>query len=88
MLLHARDLVGMERMGQVDLEQRINRHQSLSALAPMSYAVLRVILERLRREGRLLDDHAPPLQTADGQLVQVELVERPPYASMRAHARP
>jgi glucosyl-3-phosphoglycerate synthase len=86
MLLHARDLVGMERMGQVDLEQRINRHQSLSALAPMSYAVLRVILERLRREGRLLDDHAPPLQTADGQLVQVELVERPPYASLRAHA--
>ena len=26
---------------------------------PMAYAVLRVILERLRAEGRLLDDHAP-----------------------------
>jgi hypothetical protein len=45
-----------------------------------------VILERLRHEGRLLDDHAPPLQTADGRLVQVELVERPPYASVRAAA--
>jgi glucosyl-3-phosphoglycerate synthase len=86
MLLHARDLVGVEGMAQVDLEQRINRHQPLSALAPMSYAVLRVILERLRSDGRLLDDHAPPLQTADGQLVQVELVERPPYATLRAHA--
>ena len=84
MLLHARDEVGIERMAQVDLDERQNRHQPLEALGPMSYAVLRVILERLRREGRLLDDHAPPLQTADGQLVQVELVERPPYASLRA----
>jgi hypothetical protein len=50
----------------------------------MAYAVLRVILERLRADGRLLDDHAPPLQTADGGLVQVEVVERPPYATLRA----
>ena len=56
------------------------------ALGPMAYAVLRVILERLRAEGRLTDDHAPPFQTADGQLVQVELVERPPYATLRARA--
>jgi glucosyl-3-phosphoglycerate synthase len=48
--------------------------------------VLRVILERLRSEGRLADDHAPPFQTADGQLIQVELVERPPYATLRARA--
>jgi hypothetical protein len=52
----------------------------------MAYAVLRVILERLRAEGRLLDDHAPPFQTADGRLIQVELVERPPYATLRARA--
>ena len=45
-----------------------------------------LLLERLRRDGRLLDDHAPPLQTAGGDLVQVELVERPPYASIRARA--
>ena len=43
-------------------------------------------LERLRAEGRLLDDHAPPLQTADGGLVQVEVVKRPPYATLRARA--
>jgi glucosyl-3-phosphoglycerate synthase len=86
MLLHARDLLGIERMGQVDLEVRRNRHQSLPQLGPMAYAVLRVILERLRQDGRLLDDHAPPLQTADGRLIQVELVERPPYASIRAPA--
>ena len=34
----------------------------------------------------LLDDHAPPLQTADGSLVQVEVVKRPPYATVRARA--
>ncbi|MGH2763483.1 MAG: glucosyl-3-phosphoglycerate synthase [Thermoleophilaceae bacterium] len=87
MLLHARDaLGGTEGMAQVDLEVRHNHHQSLPNLGPMAYAVLRVVLERLRADGRLVDDHAPPLQTADGQLIQVELVERPPYATLRARA--
>jgi glucosyl-3-phosphoglycerate synthase len=87
MLLHARDeLGGTSGMAQVDLDVRHNYHQPLPQLGPMAYAVLRVVLERLRRDGRLLDDHAPPLQTSDGQLIQVELVERPPYASIRARA--
>jgi glucosyl-3-phosphoglycerate synthase len=87
MLLHARDVLGgTDGMAQVDLEERHNRHQPLQALGPMAYAVLRVVLERLRAEGRLADDHAPPFQTADGQLIQVELVERPPYATLRARA--
>jgi glucosyl-3-phosphoglycerate synthase len=88
MLLYARDaLGGTGRMVQVDLDVRLNRHQPLRQLSPMAYAVLRVILERLRVEGRLADGPAPPLQTADGGLVQVELVERPPFATLRAHAR-
>jgi glucosyl-3-phosphoglycerate synthase len=87
MLLHARDLLGgTDGMAQVDLEERHNHHQPLRALGPMAYAVLRVILERLRAEGRLVDDHAPPFQSADGQLIQVELIERPPYATLRARA--
>jgi glucosyl-3-phosphoglycerate synthase len=87
MLLDARDaLGGTDRMAQVDLDVRLNRHQPLRRLGPMSYAVLRVILERLRAEGRLMDDHAPPLQTAEGGLVQVEVVKRPPYATVRARA--
>jgi glucosyl-3-phosphoglycerate synthase len=87
MLLHARDaLGGVERMAQVDLDVRRNYHQPLPQLGPMAYAVLRAILERLRRDGRLLDDHAPPLQTADGRLIQVELIERPPYAKIREPA--
>jgi glucosyl-3-phosphoglycerate synthase len=87
MLLHARDtLRGTDGMAQVDLDVRLNRHQPLQQLGPMAYSVLRVILERLRSEGRLVDDHAPPFQTADGGLVQVEVVERPQYATLRARA--
>jgi glucosyl-3-phosphoglycerate synthase len=87
MLLRARnELGGTEAMAQVDLDVRRHHNQPLLDLGPMAYAVLRVILERLREEGRLLDDPAPPLQTADGRLVQVELVERPPYATLRTRA--
>jgi glucosyl-3-phosphoglycerate synthase len=86
MLLDAREAVGVDAMAQVDVGERLNRHQTLPGLGPMAYAVLCVVLERLRRHGRLLDGHAPPLQTADGRLVQVELVERPPFLSLRAPA--
>ena len=61
MLLHARDaLGGTDGMAQVDLDVRLNSHQPLRELGPMAYAVLRVILERLRAEGRLLDDPRAP----------------------------
>jgi glucosyl-3-phosphoglycerate synthase len=87
MMLRARDeLGGTDGMAQVDLDVRQHHHQPLRDLGPMAYAVLRVILERLREEGRLLDDHAPPLQAADGRLIEVELVERPPFATLRARA--
>jgi glucosyl-3-phosphoglycerate synthase len=87
MLLHARDaLGGTDGMAQVDLDVRLNRHQPLRELGPMAYAVLSVVMERLRAEGRLTDAQAPPLQTADGGLVHVEIVERPPHAELHARA--
>lgn len=86
MLLDARRAVGVDAMAQVHVGERLNRHQPLPELGPMAYAVLRVILERLRREGRLLDGPAPPFQTAAGRLVQVELVERPPISSLHPSA--
>jgi glucosyl-3-phosphoglycerate synthase len=75
MLFHARDaLGGTDGMAQVDLEVRRNRHQPLSALAPMAREVLGTVMERLAADGRLLDEHREPP------------VERPPYATVRAHA--
>jgi glucosyl-3-phosphoglycerate synthase len=87
MLLHARDaLGGTDGMAQVDLDVRLNEHQPLARLGPMAYAVLQVIAERLRAEGRLLDDPPPPLQTGEGEVVQVEVVERPSHSALRACA--
>jgi glucosyl-3-phosphoglycerate synthase len=87
MLLDVRDaLGGTEGMAQVDLDVRLNYHQPLARLGPMAHGVLGVIHERLRREARLHDGPPPPLQTADGRLVQVELVERPPYTTVGSRA--
>jgi hypothetical protein len=48
------------------------------------------VLRRLRDEGRLSDTRAgealPPLQTADGRLVELELAERPPLQSVGSRA--
>ncbi len=63
--------VGLEGIAQVDLEEHRNRHQPLSALAPMAVTILATIAGRLEGEGRLSSDapaHAP--------------VERPPFASV------
>lgn len=87
MLLHARDLLGgTDCMAQVDLDVRRNRHQPLADLGPMAYAVLRVVVDRLRAEGRLLDDEPPPLRAASGELTTVDLIERPPFARLLAAA--
>jgi glucosyl-3-phosphoglycerate synthase len=62
--------VGLGAMAQVDLDVRQNTHQPLSALAPMAATVVKVVAERLAREGRL--DSA------------TSLVERPPLRTLRA----
>jgi len=86
MLLDARDVVGVDAMSQVQVGERLNRHQPLAELGPMAYAVLRVVVDRLRAEGRLLDDEPPPLRAASGELTTVDLIERPPFARLLAAA--
>jgi glucosyl-3-phosphoglycerate synthase len=72
LLLDVYAATGLDALAQVDLDVRQNRHQSLEDLASMAREVLAAVTSRLRREGRLID-HA-----------QVELLERPPLASLRA----
>jgi glucosyl-3-phosphoglycerate synthase len=61
---------GLEAIAQVDLGEHHNRHQPLSALAPMAGTVLATLAGRLEREGRLQGaEGAPP--------------ERPPLASVK-----
>ena len=71
MLIDVWHEVGLQRIAQVDLEEHHNRHQPLSALAPMALTVLATLARRMEQEGRLafgVGDHAPP--------------ERPPLASL------
>jgi glucosyl-3-phosphoglycerate synthase len=86
-LIDAYRAVGLAGMAQVDLDVRQNRHQDLDALAPMAFAILQAVAARLEREGRLVTE-LPSLFLAPeaGRLAEreVELVERPPMAELRA----
>ena len=68
--------MGADAIAQVDIGERRNPHQPLDALRPMADAVLAAVCERLRREGRLTADAAEAGR----------IVERPPFASLRAAA--
>jgi glucosyl-3-phosphoglycerate synthase len=72
--------VGLDGVAQVDLEEHRNRHQPLSALAPMALTVLATIAGRLEAEGRLT---ASASGEASGEAPPHAPVERPPFASVR-----
>ncbi len=74
MLIDAYREVGTGGLAQVDLDERRNRHQPLSALAPMAGAVLGAVTERLEAEGRL---QAEPGRSSP--------VQRPPLRSALQH---
>jgi len=68
---------GIGRLAQVDLDVRQNQHKSLAELEPMAEAVLRAVLSRVEREGRIaMVDAAAP----------VEIDERPPVAALPSAA--
>jgi glucosyl-3-phosphoglycerate synthase len=68
--------LGLARIAQVDLGERRNRHQPLTALTPMALQVLATVACHLREEGRLQDGGADP--PVDG------LLRRPPLLSVQA----
>lgn len=85
LLIDAYRLVGLDGIAQVDLGVRQNRHQSLSELGPMAYAVLCAVTRRLEEEGRLHDDGHDAFLVAHGDSLtprNLGLVERPPLACM------
>lgn len=87
LLLDAYRAVGLNGLGQVDLDVRQNAHQPLLDLGPMAYAVLRAVASRLEREGRLngpLPASFLSPTTGHPTTLEGELIERPPAASLRA----
>ncbi|MDQ3587885.1 MAG: glucosyl-3-phosphoglycerate synthase [Actinomycetota bacterium] len=79
LLIDACERCGIQGLAQVDLDQRQNRHRSLSELAPMAAAVTDAIVSRLDTDGRLVDR---PDRAALAGLMPPAVV-RPPAASLR-----
>jgi glucosyl-3-phosphoglycerate synthase len=54
-LIDAAERVGIEGLGQVDLERRVHRNQELEGLSRMSFVILQAVMKRLeeRRRARL-----------------------------------
>ena len=50
--------LGLRAIAQVDLEERVHRNQSLSALSQMAFAIIQVVVQRLQEKNRvqLLDE--------------------------------
>ncbi len=86
LLIDAYAEVGLDGIAQVDLDVRQNAHQTLAELGPMASAVLHAVGSRLRREGRLSGDWAPPLAPLVGAGDGGGPVERPPLGQLRATA--
>lgn len=99
LLIDAARARGTASLCQVNLESRRNRHQPLRDLGPMAYAVLCAVVSRLEHEGRMQPSEerqdrasqgylAPLASGLDGRLEEhpVELVERPPHATLVAAA--
>jgi glucosyl-3-phosphoglycerate synthase len=85
LLIDAWREIGVEGLGQVDLDVRQNRHQTLEDLGPMATAVARAILIRLRREGRLNGEIAKVLHAPVGDrldTLSAEISERPPATAI------
>jgi nucleotide-binding universal stress UspA family protein len=101
-LIDALERVGIEGLGQVDLERRLHRNQELEGLSKMSFVILQAVMKRLeeRRRARLFAELGSTMKlprSGHGRLsLEVQEIadqERPPmiripeYLERRQSAR-
>ncbi len=86
-LIDAAERVGIEGLGQVDLERRVHRNQELEGLTKMSFVILQAVMKRLeeRRKTRLFAEMGSTMKlprSGKGQLslevIELADQERPP----------
>ena len=53
LLIDIYNLLGPRAIGQVDLQERIHRNQSLPELSQMSFAIIQVFIQRLQEKNRI-----------------------------------
>ena len=85
------DRLGIEGLGQVDLERRVHRNQDTRALGRMSFVVLKTFLKRLERLGLVEFRKEPYDQMLQYRLVgerlapevfEIQGLERPPMVEI------
>ena len=86
-LIDAAERVGLEGLGQVDLERRVHRNQELEGLSRMSFVILQAVMKRLeeRRKARLFAELGSTMKlprSGHGRLglevIELADQERPP----------
>ncbi len=86
-LIDAAERIGLEGLGQVDLERRIHRNQELEGLSRMSFVILQAVMKRLeeRRKARLFAELGSTMKlprSGHGRLglevIELADQERPP----------
>jgi nucleotide-binding universal stress UspA family protein len=86
-LIDVAERVGIEGLGQVDLERRIHRNQELEGLSRMSFVILQAVMRRLeeRRKARLFAEMGSTMKlprSGKGRLslevIELADQERPP----------
>jgi len=102
-LIDIAERVGIEGLGQVDLERRVHRNQELEGLSRMSFVILQAVMKRLeeRRKARLFAELGSTMKlprSGRGRLslevIELADMERPPmiripeYLEKRGDAAP
>ena len=86
-LIDAAERVGIEGLGQVDLERRVHRNQELEGLSRMSFVILQAVMKRLeeRRRVRLFAELGSTMKlprsgkdTLSLEVIELADQERPP----------
>jgi hypothetical protein len=86
-LIDVADRVGLEGLGQVDLERRLHRNQELEGLSRMSFVIIHAVMKRLeeRRKARLFAELGSTMKlprSGKGRLgleiIELADQERPP----------
>ena len=93
LLIDITERYGVDRIAQVDLGRRIHRNRPTLQLGQMSFQVMQAMFERLDDIGRVklardlpeeLTQFGPSESGPQQQTYALEVIERPPYASLNA----
>jgi len=102
MLIDLLDAVGLDALAQVDLGERLHRHQDTAALGRMSAQILYTVWSRLHRRGLVTEPHPPAgmltqFRRGDGvglpnldreiSITDVSVQERPPLITLARRMR-